>query len=183
MATLPGTTTSSWAYISEHGFNFTSILRALKVILLTIHPDGTLMKEYQPNFQGITEALADVAEMLQGHLARSAVWPSPDGSDAPGSGPDQLAEGSFWFDARQGRLFVRIEGQWWQTNGAESMTHVGPTPPQDPISGRWIERMGQEWFDTRSGRSFIYVDEPYAQGERGYYETVLQHDAEPAPAP
>ena len=183
MATLPGITTPTWAYITENGYNFTSIIRALKVILLTINPGGTLTKSYPPNFQGITEALADVADMLQGHLARTITWPPSSGAPAPGSGPNQAADGSLWFDARQGRLFVKEGGQWYQTNGAESMVHVGPTPPQDPISGHWLERMGQQWFCTTDARTFIYIDEPFAQGEPGWYQQHAETDFELALVP
>jgi len=81
-----------------------------------------------------------------------------------------------------GRLFIKADGQWWQTNGAESLCHVGPFPPQD-ASGQFLEQQGRTWFRTTDARNFIYVDEPAAQGEPGWYQNTVDTDFELAQGP
>ena len=35
-------------------------------------------------------------------------------------------------DTRQGRLFIAIDKDWVQTNGADGVAHVGSNPPTNP---------------------------------------------------
>jgi hypothetical protein len=161
------------AQITKAGWGFQSIVRAIERCILIMEP--TLSRDYAWNFRGITEALWDLGNLLEGHLSSSAVGPWPPGSieNPPGSGNVTIVsprDGSFWFDTRQGRLFVAIGGAWYQTNGAESFVHVGATPRRNPETGGWSERHGLLWLNTIDGRLYLYVDDPVAEGEPGWYE-------------
>lgn len=181
MAVVPGTTQLAWQYVSDDGFNFESVLRAIKLSLMTVTPGP--LKEYDANFAGLTRALFDLSMGLQGHLASSVVYPplAPGGTTGANAIPGNVAgvppyldiplrNGSFVFDTRQGRLFVVIDRQLWQTNGAESLVHIGNEPPRSGPQARWLQRNGQLWLDSRDGRTYVYADDPVAQGQPGWYE-------------
>lgn len=162
----------SYAQITAEGWGFQSIVRAIERCLLVMDP--TLKRRYAWNFQGITEALWDLSEGLAGHLAMTGVGPLPPGWGVdPDTGqpiPIAPRDGSFWFDTRQGRLFVSISGQWYQTNGAESQPWIDANPPIDPATGLWSEKPGRLWLCTLDGRLYIYVGDPQAMGEPGWFE-------------
>ena len=114
---------------------------------------------YPQNFAGIIAAIADLGQYIT-EGDRPAVgdlppgWQpeiNPDtGEDEGDFSPDPL-DGQLWFDTRQGRLFVAIDGQFWQTNGADGLTNVGPTPPTNPPV------IGSTWFDTVNEVLYVSV--------------------------
>jgi hypothetical protein len=160
----------SFAEVTASGFGFQSILRAVERCILMMAP--ALPRQYAFNYRGITEALWDLGSLLGGHLASSASGTIPPGATIGPGGlviNNSLVNGSLWFDERQGRLFIAIDNQWWQTNGAESLVHVGSMPPLSH-DGTELRRQGQLWLCTRDGRLYLYVDDPQAQGEPGWYE-------------
>jgi len=153
--------------VTANGYGYVSILRAIERLILMRSP--VLPNQYQANFEGITRALWDLGTVLSGVVpppATSVIGPQPPGwnsatnSYQPGMTP---GDGSFWYDTRQGRLFVSQSGEWHQTNGAESFVHIGPTPPAR-------ETAGAIWFDTRQGVTFVYCDSVSAAGEPGWYQ-------------
>jgi len=157
----------SFGDVTRDGYGYVSILRAIERLILMRSP--TLPNQYQANFEGITRALWDLGTVLSGVVpppATSVIGPQPPGwsstSQAYNAGATP-SDGSFWYDTRQGRLFVSAQGEWHQTNGAENFVHLGPTPPAREASGAI-------WFDTRQGVTFVYCDSVTAAGEAGWYQ-------------
>jgi hypothetical protein len=153
--------------VVRDGYGYGSILRAIERLILMRSP--VLPNSYQANFEGITRALWDLGTVLSGTIpppATSVMGPLPPGwntatsSYNPGSAP---GDGSFWYDERQGRLFIAKGGEWHQTNGGEAFVHIGPTPPNREVPGA-------VWFDTRQASTFVFVDSVAAAGEPGWYQ-------------
>ena len=68
-------------------------------------------------------------------------------------GQTKPQDGKLWFDTRQGRLFIAINGEYVQTNGGDGISHVGPNPPTvGPV-------IGQHWLDTDTGLFYVYIGE------------------------
>ena len=156
----------SYADVHASGFGYSSILRAIERLILM--RSATLPNHYDANFEGITKALWDLGTVLSGTIpppATSSIgsmppgWNAATGSYQAGATP---GDGSFWYDTRQGRLMVAEGGEWYQTNGAESFVHLGPSAPR--------ETPGAVWFDTRQGSTFVYIDAVTAAGEAGWYQ-------------
>ena len=121
---------------------------------------GGEVKAYPNNFAGIIAAIEDLQQFLtEGQLPDVGAPPdgweiiiNPDGSiDGGWQKPPQ--DGQLWFDTRQGRLFIAIDKEWVQTNGADGVAHVGPNPPTNPPV------IGQSWLDVDTGLFYIYVGE------------------------
>ena len=121
---------------------------------------GGDVKAYPNNFAGIIAAIEDLQQFLvEGQLPDVGAPPdgweiivNPDGSiDGNWQKPPQ--DGQLWFDTRQGRLFIAIDKEWVQTNGADGVAHVGPNPPTNPPV------IGQSWLDVDTGLFYIYVGE------------------------
>ena len=137
--------------------SYGGIVHALKD--LQASQSGTV-KSYPHNFAGIIAAIEDLMQYLQeGTLPDVGAPPdgweiiiNPDGSvDGGWQKPPQ--DGQLWFDTRQGRLFIAIDKEWVQTNGADGVAHVGPNPPTNPPV------IGQSWLDVNTGLFYIYVGE------------------------
>ena len=58
-------------------------------------------------------------------------------------------DGQLWFDTRQGRLFIAIEGEYYQTNGADGIAFVSSNAPIEPTV------VGQTWLDTDTGLFYV----------------------------
>lgn len=156
----------TFADVVREGYGYSSILRAIERLILLRSP--VLPNRYEANFEGITRALWDLGTVLEGDIpapATSSTGPLPPNWDAsagdyrPGGEP---SDGSFWFDERQGRLFIAKDGEWMQANGAECFMYLGDHPPAR-------ETPGVLWFDTRQGTGFVYVDDVTGSGEPGWY--------------
>ena len=121
---------------------------------------GGEVKAYPNNFAGIIAAIEDLQEFLtEGQLPDVGAPPdgweiiiNPDGS-IDGSWQKPPKDGQLWFDTRQGRLFIAIDKEWVQTNGADGVAHVGLNPPTNPPV------IGQSWLEPESGLFYIYVGE------------------------
>lgn len=157
----------SFAEVTQSGYGYSSILKAIERLILMRSP--VLPNQYQANFEGITRALWDLGTVLSGVVPPPATsvigsqppgWNNATGSYNPGMAP---GDGSFWFDTRQGRLFISERGEWHQTNGAEAFVHIGPNEPARKVSGA-------VWFDTRQGVTFVYIDEVASANEAGWYQ-------------
>lgn len=157
------------AEIVHEGYNFRSIVDAIERIILLYQP--TVSKPYDANYRGIVEALIDLGDILAGRVGYpQAAISSNVGSTPPGWNSatgtyttGKPGDGSFWFDTRQGRLFVAEKGEWFQTNGAEAFVHIGNEPPARQMPGCL-------WFDTRQGKTFVYLDAVSSGGEAGWYQ-------------
>ena len=121
--------------------------------------NGLIPKSYPENFAGIISAIQDLT------LSQSAppVQAGPD----PGNGqiiididgkPEwdvsaPLPNGALWFDTRQGRLFVSLEDEWYQTNGADGLAIV----TNSSISPEVLNPIpGQFWWDSANNNLFIF---------------------------
>ena len=127
-------------------------------------------KSYPHNFSGIIAAIEDLSECLRVTAdteiavgTTPAGWGNafnPDGSP----GGDWLVppiDGTLWYDTRQGRLMVAVDGEYWQTNGAEGLAHVGTnSPTADPV-------IGQSWYDTYNKILYICTTPGQWEAVRG----------------
>ena len=89
------------------------------------------LKAYPHNFAGIIEAIEDLAKYItMGDLPPVGDTPpgweiiiNEDGS-ADGGWQKPPLDGQLWFDTRQGRLFIAIEGDYYQTNAADGIASL-----------------------------------------------------------
>ena len=118
---------------------------------------GTTVKSYPENFAGIIAAIQDLtaAEFRPG----SDIGPKPPGGDInidingfPIWIEGDTQNGQLWFDTRQGRLFVWVDDDWYQTNGADGV----PIITEDAAAPA-IENVvpGQFWWNR--GENALYI--------------------------
>jgi len=123
-----------------------------------IDSQGGVNKAYPHNFAGIIAAIENLT------FTQKEVPVAPDQKPPGGdvSGPDaegnydwvwgtEPRDGELWFDTRQGRMFVAIDGEYYQTNGADGLAQVttdGQMPPQPVV--------GQFWWDSPSQSLYIF---------------------------
>ena len=116
-----------------------------------VDKSGTTAKTYPQNYAGIIAALNDLGSLItEGNLPSVGTHPlnwDVAGQDWQGAPVD----GTLWFDTRQGRLFIAIEGEYWQANGADGIASVGPEIPTNPPV------IGSTWFDTYYDILYVYV--------------------------
>ena len=123
-----------------------------------IEQAGDTVKAYPHNFAGIIAAIQDL------NVAANDVPVTPDVNPPGGNiiiNPDTgqpewdqintIEDGMLWFDTRQGRLFVSVDKEWYQTNGADGLAFTTPdalAPDVDPVTGQF-------WWDA--GHKTLYV--------------------------
>ena len=122
--------------------------------------DG-VVKAYPENFAGIIAAIKDLAITAQDSPG-SDTGDKPPGLEIiinPDTGlPDYIypippENGELWFDTRQGRLFVWVEDDWYQTNGADGLpiiTQGNLAPEVDAVVP------GQFWWDAYDSELYIF---------------------------
>ena len=139
-------------------YDFGSIVRALQQ---QIAAGGGTVKEYPYNFQGITQAIQDLTFTTQAPPGSSTGDKPPMGDVV--IGPDGTptfeyntppVDGDLWFDTRQGRMFVAIDQQWYQTNGGDGLTIITTTNTAPSASNLAI---GQQWYDRTNGVLYIFA--------------------------
>ncbi len=138
-------------------YDYGSVVRALQVQIATT---GGTVKEYPYNYQGITQAIQDLT-FNNSAGPGSEIGPSPSMGDViiDANGNPQFsyseapADGTLWFDTRQGRLFIAFESQWYQTNGGDGFPII--TPNDTPPSASNLV-LGQLWFETDNGVLYIW---------------------------
>ena len=134
-------------------------------------------KAYPQNFAGIIAAIEDLAGCISsGNNIDIGVYPpgwdiiiSPDGS-IDGNWTELPEDGNLWFDTRQGRLFVSIDGQYWQTNGGDGLAYVGDSVPQQQAV------IGSTWYDTYNNILYVWTDAGVWEAVKGA-EDVAQTTA------
>jgi hypothetical protein len=129
-----------------------------------IEKSGNVSKTYPQNFAGIIAAINDLADLItEGQLPSVGVYPpgwdiitDGGGNIIGGDWQENPKDGELWFDQRQGRLFIAIDGQYWQTNGGDGIASVGPNPPVNPPV------IGSTWFDNVNEVLYVavLVDDP-----------------------
>lgn len=120
---------------------------------------GLLVKSYPENFAGIIAAIQDLtaAEYRPG----SDTGEKPPGGEIivdPNTGLPIWIEGNtqngqLWFDTRQGRLFVWVDDDWYQTNGADGIPII-----TDESIAPGLENIvpGQFWWDRLNLDLYIF---------------------------
>lgn len=121
--------------------------------------DGGIPKSYPQNFAGIIAAIQDLEAAQEGDPP-VAPAPRPPGTDVDPITGDLIIiqppdDGELWFDTRQGRLFVAINGEWWQTNGADGIAYV-QTLSSAPSTSDVVP--GQFWYDPEHGDLYVFDD-------------------------
>ena len=156
----------TFAEVSRNGFGYGSVLAAIERLILM--RTSALPNQYRANFEGITRALWDLGEVLSGEIPAPMVstigvmppgWDPATSSYFPGLQP---GDGSFWFDSRQGRLFVCENGQWYQTNGGEAYVKIGSSEPSRRLPGTL-------WYNTSTGGMLVFLDAAATGGQEGWY--------------
>ena len=115
-----------------------------------------LVKEYPESFAGIITAIQDlgVGEDKPGSDADT----KPPGTEiivGPDGNPETIVivppqDGDLWFDTRQGRLFVAVDNEWYQANGADGIAIVSATQPTGNVV------IGQFWWDPVNDNLYIF---------------------------
>lgn len=124
---------------------------------------GLVVKSYPENFAGIIAAIQDLA--AGEYRPGSDIGDKPPGGDIHidiNTGLPEWIEGNtqngqLWFDTRQGRLFVWVEDDWYQTNGADGLpivTDGGQAPSIENVVP------GQFWW-SRTNKSLYIFDGTY----------------------
>ncbi len=160
----------------KHGLKFReSYGGVVATINEIIVKQGGIADAYPSNFAGIISALSDLGKLIT-EGDKPAVGPIPPGweviidpntGDIGGDWIEKPVNGSLWFDTRQGRLFVAAAGEYWQTNGADGITHVGITAPTNPPV------LGSTWFDTANKLLYVYVGNDLWEIVKGAGEVSL----------
>ena len=108
---------------------------------------------YEANYRGIIEAVSDLKKWGQADGGTNPPGWEPvydnDGNVIGGGWNPAPENGTLWFDERQGRMFVWIDDDFYQTNGADGLPHVGENPPGQEIPGSF-------WFNTNTNVLYIY---------------------------
>ena len=121
---------------------------------------GFRTKAYPENFAGIIAAIQDLT--LGQHKPPVTPDEKPPGGNIiinPDTGfPEWIIieeplNGDLWFDTRQGRLFVWVEDDWYQTNGADGLPIV-TQGSQAPLTENIVP--GQMWWDAYDNELYIY---------------------------
>ena len=114
---------------------------------------GETKKYYDPNYGGIIEAILDLKKW--GQAGDGDIPPGwvpeydDDGNVIGGEWSPPPDNGTLWFDERQGRLFVWVDDDFYQTNGGDGLPHVGENPPTSEVPGSF-------WFNTTTQVLYIY---------------------------
>ncbi len=127
-------------------------------------------KAYPHNFAGIIAALEDLADCLnQGNNIDIGQYPpgweiNIDNNNniiIGGDWTELPKDGNLWFDTRQGRLFVAIDGKYWQTNGGDGLAYVNDgVPEEQPV-------IGSTWFDTYNKLMYVWTGQGSWEAVKG----------------
>ena len=122
----------------------------------SIATQGIVPKAYPHNFAGIIAAIQDLESA--GEQIPVLPGPIPPGTDIDINTGDLIVivppkDGQLWFDTRQGRMFVAIDGEWWQTNGADGIAFVRNTS-NPPETTEVVP--GQFWYDDDGNDLYVF---------------------------
>ena len=130
---------------------YSGIADALSNLLLR---NGSVAKDYQPNFQGIIDGIKDISREWSG--AQPGLYPpgwatSETNGVVTGTYLYAPINGQLWFDTRHGRLMIYVEDGFYQANGADVLTRVSETTPSTAQS---IE--GALWYQPSTTNLYLY---------------------------
>ena len=143
---------------------------------LAVTPCG-ITKSYPHNFAGIIAAIEDLTKCISnGNIIDIGEYPPGwnisidiDGN-IDGNWTELPGDGNLWFDTRQGRLFIAIDGQYWQTNGGDGLAYVSDSVPQQQAV------VGSTWYDTYNHILYVWTDDGVWEAVKGA-EDVAQTTA------
>ena len=118
------------------------IINALQAVTLI---NNKPIKGYPDNYDGIISAILDLGKIGD---AGTGEYP-PGWNEEEGIWERLPNNGDLWFDKRQGRLMVYVDDDYYQANGADQLTAVGETAPEDEVLGAF-------WYNPTTGTLFIY---------------------------
>jgi len=122
----------------------------------TAAANGFETKSYPHNFAGIIAAIQDLT--LSNNAPPVTPGPNPGNGSINADGEWEqvgtIDDGRLWFDTRQGRLFIYVNNEWIQTNGADGLAVV--TDTTDPPVTEDTPALGQFWFSQTHGQLFIH---------------------------
>lgn len=119
-----------------------------------IETQGGVNKAYPHNFAGIIAAIEDLTYTQKEVPVTPEVKP-PGGDIDPNTGEwvwgTVPRNGELWYDTRQGRLFIALDGEYYQTNGADGLAQITTdgVAPTNPV-------IGQFWWDTGTQDLYIF---------------------------
>lgn len=119
-----------------------------------IETQGGVNKAYPHNFAGIIAAIEDLT-YTQKEVPVTPETKPPGGDIDPNTGEwvwgTVPRNGELWYDTRQGRLFIALNGEYYQTNGADGLAQITTdgAAPENPV-------IGQFWWDTGTRDLYIF---------------------------
>ena len=164
---------------ANQAHSYGGIVGALQDIMVQ---ENLNAKSYPHNFAGIIAAIQDLTFAQD----KPPVIPGPD----PGNGqiiididgkPEwdiqvPMPDGSLWFDTRQGRLFVSIDEEWYQTNGADGLPIVTNTSARPGVEH---PVPGQFWWDASENDLYVFDGIFSLPGGGGFTDDPTTPGAEP----
>ena len=115
--------------------------------------NGEDRKSYIANYRGIIEAILDLQKWGQAGSGSMppGLYPitDEDGNIIGNDFNPPPANGTLWFDARQGRLFIWMDDGFYQTNGADGLPTFGNEPPETEVPGAL-------WYNSANGALYIW---------------------------
>lgn len=118
---------------------------------------GGVNKAYPHNFAGIITAIKDLTFTQKEVPVTPGQKPNGGDVSIDSEGNPQWnvsvepRNGELWFDTRQGRLFIAIDNEYYQTNGADGLATVTSTTvePTNPVIGSF-------WWDITTSSLYIF---------------------------
>ena len=118
---------------------------------------GAVNKAYPSTFAGIIAAIEDLTFTQKKEPVDPGVRPPGGDVIIDGSGnPEWIwatepRDGELWYDTRQGRLFIALDNEYYQTNGADGLAQVtdDSVAPTTPV-------IGQFWWDLSTKTLYIF---------------------------
>ena len=159
--------------------SFGGIVGALQDLQVVV--SGTT-KGYPENYAGIIAAIKDLTLATQPGAGSGAgpmppnfqITVNPDTGVPEYDYSEDPENGDLWFDTRQGRLFVWVDDDWYQTNGADGLPIV--TDTNNPPGTEYIVP-GQTWWDKQSNLLYIF-DGRYSHSD-GSIDEIIGTDGVP----
>ena len=118
---------------------------------------GAVNKSYPSTFAGIIAAIEDLTFTQKKEPVDPGVRPPGGDVIIDGEGnPEWIwatepRDGELWYDTRQGRLFIALDNEYYQTNGADGLAQVtaDSVAPTTPV-------IGQFWWDLSTKTLYIF---------------------------
>jgi len=137
----------------SYGESFNGIIGAFNDVRTANDTEARL---YPHSFGGIQQAILDLRDW---GTARVSEYPQgwkvitdPNTGEVTGGEWQFIPkDGEFWYDTRQGRLMVWCDDGFYQANGADGLTAVSDTSPDDR------EVIGAQWWNTSNNSLYIWT--------------------------